>query len=498
MPDAPAVAAPAHLQGEGKVWAALGWLMLASAVASGPVTSWPTLEPLLMAEGVFQGSGGDDGEASYEAIYSLGLVVLLATGLPAGLLFDRYGGRALGCGGAVTAAVGLVLMAVAARWPDKWDWLLFVGYPIAMLGGTINTFSLYSFIWLLPDHQNTVNGIAAGIPALSDMLALVAVWLHNAVGLPISAFFLGLAAASLAAAAVSLAVAPPQDYCMACAAAHMAAQVGGTAPPVDGDSGAPESVRSVIVRAWGTIKRRPTASSLVVAWSTVYCLAMMYPIQGMLFYYRALWGTESTTPQTLVNVFAVVFGAGGFVCAIGGGYLCDRVGLVNFTLAVSACALSTAVLLVVPTPAAQIAAQLDLTLGMGLYLIVILRYCILYSPPELFGSMSGLLFTIVSVFMGIGTVLIGAAAQAAFPNSTVLQYQAPYVFLGVLSAVLGVALAAYWRRNPPPTYGGEDAHDNDNTEPLLPGGAKADGDATAGSGAAPYGSLDGRGTQHQQ
>ena len=101
--------------------------------------------------------------------------------------------------------------------------------------------------------------------------------------------------------------------------------------------------------------------------------------------------------------------------------------------AVAACALSTALLLLAgPFPAAQALAQVDLTLGFNLYLIVVTKYSVLYSPPDLFGTMSGVLFTVVSVLMGISAAIVGLVVNAASSSSSpLLQYQGPFLALGV-------------------------------------------------------------------
>ena len=74
---------------------------------------------------------------------------------------------------------------------------MFIGYPLANLGGGLNTSCIYVFIWLVPGSQNLISGIAGGANALSDAFALLAVWLSNEYGVFIGAFFLLLAAASL-------------------------------------------------------------------------------------------------------------------------------------------------------------------------------------------------------------------------------------------------------------------------------------------------------------
>jgi hypothetical protein len=102
---------------------------------------------------------------------------------------------------------------------------------------------------------------------------------------------------------------------------------------------------------------------------------------------------------------------------------------------------------------------------------------VLYAPPELFGSMSGLLFTAVSVFMGVGAGLVDYAAEtlAAGRSPPLLQYQAPFLLLGLGAAALGAWLAVHWMKHPPPLLASEEEEK---------GGAEERGRALAAAAAA--------------
>ena len=126
-------------------------MSIACALASGPVSAWPTILPLLIDEEVF---AGEHQKASFDAVYGLSMVMMLAVGLPAGLAFDELGGRTCGIAGAAMATLGLAGMAAStAGAAQGLSPLLYLAYPLAMAGGTINTYSLYSFLWFLPEHQ---------------------------------------------------------------------------------------------------------------------------------------------------------------------------------------------------------------------------------------------------------------------------------------------------------------------------------------------------------
>ena len=198
-----------------RTWRSMLVVISASALASGPVASWPTLEPLVREAGVFKNA--EDPKTNFDICYAVSMCFLFASSLPSGILMDKCGGRACGVVGALMASVGLLLMGAATTFPAQWDWLMFYGYPMATAGGMINSFCMYTFIWLLPDRANLVTGIAGGIASLSDTCALLAVWLHDIYGVPIAWFFFGLSVLALAAAVVSQLVVPSLEFSMECA-----------------------------------------------------------------------------------------------------------------------------------------------------------------------------------------------------------------------------------------------------------------------------------------
>ena len=217
------------------------------------------------------------------------------------------------------------------------------------------SYCVYAFVWLLPAHQNTVSGLAAGVVALSDVLALLAVWADRAAGVSVEAGALALAALAVAAACALLL--PSRAAVLAAAARAMEGGSGGGAPEDAGAASGEERSGGEIARAMRAIAAFPHACALVIGFSIVYCLALMMPIQDMLFYYEALFARDDGVPVRLVNEYAVVCGVGGFVCAWLGGRACDAFGVVAFVRGISVCCLTTSALLLVPTPAAQLLAQ---------------------------------------------------------------------------------------------------------------------------------------------
>lgn len=99
---------PFYLKTDRQRWTAFCITTVMCALASGPVSAWPTLEPVLMKADLFKGMGQ---EQMFGAVYSFSIAAQLGVSLPAGWLYDRYGGRFCCFWGALVAAVGLLLMA---------------------------------------------------------------------------------------------------------------------------------------------------------------------------------------------------------------------------------------------------------------------------------------------------------------------------------------------------------------------------------------------------
>lgn len=132
-------------------WSMLIATSCASALAAGPVNSWPTLEPLLEGAGLFAESTSQ--QSNLSSVYAVATACGYFSTLFSGLLYDRLGGCAVACVGALIASVGLLLMAVASYLPSQLSVLMYVGYPIATVGGLLNSYGIFVFMWVFPERQ---------------------------------------------------------------------------------------------------------------------------------------------------------------------------------------------------------------------------------------------------------------------------------------------------------------------------------------------------------
>ena len=279
--------------------------------------------------------------------------------------------------------------------------------------------------------------------------------MHTEFKLPISFFFSGLALAATAVAVVSALFVPEHNLTMATATVVMSGRgvddvtasdviaqselagskhdgttSGGGA---DGDARCGGcSAQGPVGKSCDVMRRHRSASLLIMVFSTVYFQSLMTPTQDMLFYYKTIFDAE--TSNSLVDLYALLYGSGGFACSLWGGALCDRLGLVRFIVLISCIVLFTTLSLMVRSYTAQIAAQLSIVFGMSLYSIVISRFSMHYCPPELLGTFMGVMFTYVGLMMGV-SASAQAGLVALIPER--FQYTVPFLVFGCTAAALG-------------------------------------------------------------
>ena len=460
--------APRHLQTERGRWWSLVATCAACSFASGPVGAWPTIEPLFIAAGLFPNGDEVHTKKHLDMVFSMAVCFQLGGSLPAGWLYDRYGGERCALWGGAGASIGLILMALSCFFPEHWSWLLYIGYPLAQFAGQINTYAIFSFVWLIPDHQNLILSCVGGVQCLSDTVALAAVGLNSCCGLFIGTFLSIIALLSVTSGIVGYLIVPnPSDF------GHFIEQsLGEDFDPysdedeednedeknvektvdgrgVPGKGGAWATVLKPLRRSFAIIAENPYAVTLLIIFSTVYCISILWPIQEMLYYYQALFPEGSHAPQQLVNIWAITYGTCGFLCALFLGALCDSIGIVQFVTTVAGVSIAVTALLSIRSLVCQVVAQLGLTVGISMYLIIVNRFAMLYAPPKLFGTLGGLIFTVVALLVTL-TMQVIANAYKVSDISSEEGYQVVFAFFGIASGVMGAVMGWWWHTNPPP------------------------------------------------
>jgi len=122
-------------------WLCLGLFSAVSAIASGPMSMWPTLEPILIQENVFKGPSQ---MAQLSEVFAITVGILAITSLPVGILYDSCGPRCFAVLGALLFAVFSVIMGLAIRY-ESLNWMLYYAYPAALVFGYGQNYGAYGF-----------------------------------------------------------------------------------------------------------------------------------------------------------------------------------------------------------------------------------------------------------------------------------------------------------------------------------------------------------------
>lgn len=471
---------PSHLKTNKQRWGALLLVAGSGAFASGPLASWPTLEPLLIIEGVW---AGPDQLNKLNSVYSIAAGVGLVSFFFSGIFYDALGARVVGSFGAFGVVVCLVGMALAVKIPQLND-LLWVVYPAAAAFGGANSFDVYAWLWLLPEHQSFVAALAGSIQCLSDSFCLVAVFLNARCGLQLHAYFLITACLSAVAGILAWVIVPPADEVQVISDACIR-HTSGQTPDVETlrrshDYGALNSqaldnspVESVsrshflnsLLKSWSSVKDsyvlmtkvRPGICLLFFAFLMSTYMFCMYPMTEMYGLYVGLLGIAKAT--FLVNIFGGLYAFLGSAFVLVFGQIMDAIGMVQLTGYLNIILLVNACLYSVPSTYAQVGAQVLLTSVSNIWYVTVPRFCTAYAPPELFGTING----VMCLFLGIGQVfLMQFGTWASSKVSKLVHHpgveQAVFPYLVTIdvwcffSELSGIALLVWWwyRPLPPP------------------------------------------------
>lgn len=481
---------PDHLKTKKQRWLMLIIVALSGACAAGPVASWPTLEPILIREGVFEGPHQMD---NLSGVFSIASGVGLGSALLSGMLFDLFGPRWCGVVGAFGGATSLVFMAFAVK-VQSMNWLLWIFYPTCVYFGMLTTNGLYAWYWLLPENQNSVSSICGSLQVLSDSFCLLAVWFQKDFGFPMYAYFLLVAGVAGFAGMLAFWLTPTMDENNA----HLAAvieyrdellamssesQTGENANITANADAATYGSLSDQGEEAGDANKLPsteqtTVSSILAkvkdnladtfAWVRLYpkvtilfslynffnYMWCVYPQFNMLELYTALVGPKLA--HSLVVVWGAIFPTAGVILVLSLGPFVDKfgyvetIGLLIFPAILNTCLYST------PDFYVQCFAQVLLAGLSNSWNVILPRFCLHYAPPELFGTIYGLQASVIGISQTIGTPLstwVGKFVAQALHAKSMYKYSLVVVFWSILWVTSTLALLLYWRYNPLPEVG---------------------------------------------
>ncbi|KAH8202634.1 hypothetical protein TruAng_003235 [Truncatella angustata] len=141
--------------------------------SAGVVFGYAAIKPVLKTEGAYQEvCRGDDTciEIHLNLMFTVAAVATNVAALPIGAILDRYGPRVCGCLGAMSLAIGSLVMSFAQELP--FDAFL-VGYLFLALGGPFLYISSFQLSNAFPKHSGLILALITGAFDASSALFLV-------------------------------------------------------------------------------------------------------------------------------------------------------------------------------------------------------------------------------------------------------------------------------------------------------------------------------------
>jgi hypothetical protein len=115
-------------------WLRLSLVYLACICAAGPLSAFPTIQPLLVNAGVFyQGDSPAEKQAQLDqlsGVYTIAMGVSVGSFFILGYLYDATGARFSGFVGALGVAVGMAILWLATLFKPL-HFLVYIGFPLA-------------------------------------------------------------------------------------------------------------------------------------------------------------------------------------------------------------------------------------------------------------------------------------------------------------------------------------------------------------------------------
>lgn len=346
-----------------------------------------------------------------------------------------------------------------------------------------------AWAWLLPRNQNLVNSISLATTAVSDSFAIFAVALYNKFGFRFHFFLLGLSFLSLLAAVVSYYLVPTKAQhrrhiavitALATAAqaeqqphdddggvGYMALDVANGRSDVSRDSAGTHNRRhrrrcrccrvackeqgNQLKLVWYTARAFPVANALFVAFIVGVYMFVIFPIQQQLYYLTALMGHAQAT--RLVDLFAIVYGSGGALSALFMGTVVDKLGLRRTLMVTLALFVALLVAMLSPNFIMQVLGLCIMTLIFNFVSIIALRFALVYSPGENFGTYSGAMIAFLAISQVVLSPVVALVRAKAFSFDSVPSFTSVYIFFGACSVIGALVLVVYWAYRPHPAAG---------------------------------------------
>lgn len=359
--------------------------------------------------------------------------------LPLGITFDRYGPRWTAMDGAATCAFGLLLITIALQLDQSNLALVsslgYAGLFVADIGSYLNSYSLNGFLFLMPEHQSFVVSLAGSSYAGAAFLSMLPNVLVQLCGWPFHAALTVMFALAIVGLGLGYLCPDHKEYL--------------------------EAARALV--GDDSLRPRPLTESVCSTWDIVKQHLLMHVIFGTCFvsmnvfflYYGSVFfplvthylGSPSQASEVMdwYNMFYAVLG---IIAGPVAGKVADIVGFPCYIVFATVFQALFTAFIFVPTFQGQLAAAFLCSCWSPLIQFIINRWCVYYAPPDLLGTLMGLLMFLSGAISTALNSAVEFEANAMFEGVEI--YAIPSAGLAFLSLATAVLLAVAVCCRPPP------------------------------------------------
>lgn len=448
------------------LYARIAVVFVGTAASSSVLQGFPTIEPMLLdrrpgfggalfaslcTNSSVSGGAVQNGTSFLDAcpeqlaaaasLYSMSMGLSTVSTLAQGCLFDHFGPRLSGVGGALTNAAALAAFALALSSPSL-NWLMWIATPLADCSGALASMALYGFAWHLPAHQGLLAALFASSIGLSTYAAAAAEWLvRGPLQLSPAAAWLVFATAAVASAFAAT-FAPSADEYHRVASRAM------------GMPSHPRQSSSLLQMCRETLShfgRNRALSVLFLGWTCLGNAAMVVWAASLVQLLESL--LPPAPAQTLIGLFAPISGLGASIVQPALGRLLDVIGLRLYLPFVNVGLGTWFVLLGAQSYGAQLLSLVIGTLAMSGFSMVIMRWAAVTVPPSLIGTAFGLSFGAAGVWGMVAQALgpyLGAALYGKAASESARALLLPIRLCGACTLAFGLGLTLAFLRGTRP------------------------------------------------
>mmetsp|Transcript_116791 Transcript_116791/g.341956 ORF Transcript_116791/g.341956 Transcript_116791/m.341956 type:complete len:880 (-) Transcript_116791:98-2737(-) len=378
-------------------------------IAGGGLSGFPIYQPLLKAAGVFSHVCAPGQrtckaqDAALSDMYQLATFLTFGVSVLSGYLYDILGARESAVAGALLACasmlvIGCTITLDAQEFPNTQVLLLHFSFIMGDVGDLLSSFSLLGWMWHYPRCQTFIIGLQNGAFQGSSMFGILFVWMVGAGFRLYQGFFL-IALTNLISACGFYFCTPSKREYFEEAGKVLNRHAGGMDQAVFvGFTHLKLQIRSI----WGVMKLFALENlAFWMSWPFV-CAFLFQWLGSFAEKFRDWFGAGGA--RALVGFFAGAYSPIGIVLNPVAGLLMDVIGFRVYLAGCSCVMLSSLLLEPLRSIPAQKACIVAIACGMGTFQNAQQRWCVLFGPPDLFGTWMGLSLG----WMGVGAILVEA------------------------------------------------------------------------------------------